>query len=252
MLLLIAGMLLLLFMIRAAFLNNVNEHELWFSDFPEALEKFGIFFISDIHKRSISDRVISHVSGRADIVVIGGDLTEKGVPYNRVKQNLMKLKQIGPVYFVWGNNDYETNIQELKSLFRELEIKELVNEAVTFHSDGGGISLLGIDDLNQGRDRLNLALLDSGETSFRILVSHYPSIAKKILPEHKIRLVLSGHTHGGQIHILGFSPYERGGIKKLNSTLLFISNGYGTTALPLRLGAPAECHIISLKKGRVE
>ena len=74
-------------------------------------------------------------------------------------------------------------------------------------------------------------------------------IQKKLLPEHEIRLVLSGHTHGGQIHILGYSPYEKGKIKKLENTTLLISNGYGTTSLPLRLGAPAECHLITIKNG---
>jgi uncharacterized protein len=246
----IGGGCLLFYMLHEAFLNKVKVHELSISDFPKSFGGVSIFFISDIHRRKISDEIINQVKGKAEIVVIGGDLTEKGVPFERVKANLMKLKQIGPVYFVWGNNDYEVDYHQLDAILLELGIKVLDNTAVTFESaQGEKLSLLGVDDLNQERDRLDLALLDAEEKSFKILASHYPDITDKILSEHGISLVLSGHTHGGQIHILGYSPQERGKIKKLanTNTILLISNGYGTTTIPLRLGAPAECHLITLK-----
>jgi uncharacterized protein len=244
------GALLLLYMVKEAFLNNVVFHEMTFSDFPESFKQVSIFFISDIHKRIISDTIINDVTGKADIVIIGGDLTEKNVSMEQVKKNLTKLKSLGPVYFVWGNNDYETDFRMLDAIFLDSGVKVLDNTAVTFESETGDkLCLLGIDDLNQERDRLDLALMDADEKSFKILASHYPWITKKILPEHEIRLVLSGHTHGGQIHILGYSPYEKGKVKKLKNTTLLISNGYGTTSLPLRLGAPAECHLITIKNG---
>lgn len=243
----IIGGCLLIYMLREAFLNSIIEHEFCFPDFPKSLGSVSIFFISDIHRRTISDHVINPVIGKADIVVVGGDLTEKGVSFEKVKTNLMKLKQIGPVYFVWGNNDYEVDYHKLDALLLELGIKILANTAVTFESgQGDKFCLLGVDDLSQERDRLDLALLDAEDNSFKVLVSHYPNITDKILPDHNIRLVLSGHTHGGQIHIFGYSPYERGKIKKLENTVLLISNGYGTTSIPLRLGAPAECHLITL------
>lgn len=247
-LILIFGVCLLLYMLREAFLNRVINHEMSFLNFPESFGSVSIFFISDIHKRKISDQIISEVTGKAEIVIIGGDLTEKGVPFERVKENLMKLKKLGPVYFVWGNNDYETDFRKLDAIFLDSGINVLANTAVTFESKTGDkLCLLGVDDLNAGRDRLDLALNDADDQSFKILASHYPSITKKIQPEHDISLVLSGHTHGGQIHILGYSPYEKGKVKVLEQTTLLISNGYGTTGVPLRLGAPAQCHLITLK-----
>ena len=57
--------------------------------------------------------------------------------------------------------------------------------------------------------------------------------------------MLSGHTHGGQIHLFGFRPYERGRLKRENDLTILISNGYGTTGVPLRLGAKAETHLIN-------
>ncbi|MGG5253767.1 metallophosphoesterase [Neobacillus sp. SM06] len=243
--------LLLSRMVWEAFLNRVIKHELAFPDFPSTLREISIFFISDVHRRTISNKIIADVSGKADFVVIGGDLTEKGVPIHRVRANLEKLKMLGPVYFVWGNNDYEGDYHELDAVLLESGVKILDNTAVIFESEQGEkISLLGVDDLNQQRDRIDLALMDAEEDSFKILACHYPNIAEKILPEHKIRLVLSGHTHGGQIHLLGYSPYERGSIKKQKHTTLLISNGYGTTAVPLRLGAPAECHLVTIRNTR--
>jgi len=247
---LLLGMCLLIYMLKEAFLNNIVNNEIIFSDFPESFGKVSIFFISDIHRRAISEKIIHTIKGKADIIIIGGDLTEKGVPISRVKDNLKKLKSVGPVYFVWGNNDYEVDYHELDALFLETGVKVLDNTAVTFESsEGEKLCVLGVDDLNQERDRLDLALSDSEKSSFKILVSHYPQITEKILPEHEIRLVLSGHTHGGQIHILGYSPFERGRLKKVKNSTLLVSNGYGTTTLPLRLGAPSECHLITLKKG---
>jgi uncharacterized protein len=152
------------------------------------------------------------------------------------------------VYFVWGNNDYETDFRKLDAILLDYGVKVLDNTAAIFESaKGDKLSLLGVDALNQERDRLDLALLDAEDNSFKILASHYPDITAKIMPEHKIRLVLSGHTHGGQIHMLGYSPYEKGKVEKLENTTLLISNGYGTTGVPLRLGAPAQCHLITLK-----
>ncbi|MEH7333812.1 metallophosphoesterase [Neobacillus drentensis] len=249
-LIVIGGILLLLYMLNQAFLNKVKEQDIYFPDFPATFGEVKIFFISDIHRRTISETIINNVKGKADIVIIGGDLTEKGVPLVRVKTNLNALKQIGPVYFVWGNNDYEVDYHELDAALMDHGVKVLDNTSVTFESNQGEkLCLLGVDDLNQNRDRLELALLDAEEDSFKILASHYPNITNKILPEHEIRLVLSGHTHGGQIHILGYSPYKRGRLIRLQNTTLLISNGYGTTTLPLRLGAPAECHLITLKNG---
>ena len=249
-LLLLGGLFLFLFMVREAFLNKVVEHEITFPDFPDSFGKVTIFFISDIHRRVISDRIIQNVKGKADFVIIGGDLTEKGVSFVQVKENLLKLKQVGPAYFVWGNNDYEVDFRKLDAILLDMGIKVLDNTAVTFESNQGDkLSLLGVDDCSQERDRLDFALMDAEEGSFKILASHIPTITDNILPEHNIRLVLSGHTHGGQIHIFGYSPYPRGRIKKLKNTILLISNGYGTTTVPLRLGAPAETHLITLKRG---
>jgi uncharacterized protein len=242
--------LLVLFMLKEAFANRVICHDLYFSELPTSFEKFTIFLISDIHRRRVSDKIISQAIGKADMVIIAGDLTEGKVPIQRVKSNIEKLKRIGQVYFVWGNNDYEVDVQLLKSVLLAYGVHILDNESVKIVSKVGEyINLMGIDDVSKGHHRLDQALINANKSGFRLLVSHNPAIISEITPEQDIHLILSGHTHGGQIRIFGFGPYEKGGIKKIGRTTLFVSNGYGTTALPLRLGAKAETHLLTLKPG---
>jgi predicted MPP superfamily phosphohydrolase len=243
----IIGVILLIYMLKEAFSNRVIFHELEFSSFPKSFGKVHVFFISDIHRRHISDKVINEVKGKVDVVIIGGDLMEKGVPFERVKGNLLKLKTLGPVFFVWGNNDYEVEVPLLDAMLLNLGIKQLVDSSMLFESvEGERISIIGLDVLRKERNNLESALQEVDSHSFKILVSHYPDISRKIQPEHGISLLLSGHTHGGQIRLFGYSPYEKGGVKKAGDVICLISNGYGTTGVPLRLGAKSETHLLSI------
>ncbi|MGM9927700.1 MAG: metallophosphoesterase [Bacillus sp. (in: firmicutes)] len=241
------GMSLLLYMWRLAMSNRVVEHHLQFEEFPESFGTVTIFFISDIHKRQISNKIINEVKGKAELVIIGGDLAEEGVSFSKIEENIKKLKTIGPVYFVWGNNDYELDYHQLDATLLDLGVKILDNTAAIFESEEGEkISLLGVDYLEGNRARLDLAVLDSEENSFKILVSHCPRIMNRMKDEYNISLILSGHTHGGQIRIFGMGPYEKGGIFKKHNNTLLVSNGYGTTLVPLRLGTVSETHLLHL------
>lgn len=241
--------LLMLYMLKEAFTNRIIRHECSFSDFPSSFGEVKVFFISDIHKRKIHDAILADVSAeKPDIIIIGGDLVEKNVPFERVRSNVTKLRDIAPVYFVWGNNDYEVDYHELDALLLECKVKVLDNTAVLFESAAGDkLYLLGVDDIGAKRDNLDLALQDADNDGFKILACHNPQIIDQIKDEQKISFIVSGHTHGGQIRIFGFGPYEKGGLKKAGNTDILISNGYGTTAVPLRLGARAETHMIILK-----
>ena len=248
-LLVIGGIGLLLFMWKEAFKNKVIKQTLTFDRFPEGMGEINIFFISDIHRRIIHPEIFSQLTEKVDLVIIGGDLCEKGVSFDTIKQNISELRKLSPTYFVWGNNDYEVDHHRLDLLLLDEKVKILDNTAVQFESAlGEKISLLGVDDLKCGRHRLDLALLDAGEdVVFKILACHNPEIIDEINDEHQIDLVLSGHTHGGQIRLLDFGLYKKGGIEQKGSTTLLVSNGYGTTKFPLRLGAPPETHLITLK-----
>lgn len=245
----IVGAITLFLMYKEAHRDTVVEHSLSFSNFPESFGEVRMFFISDIHKRTISRELIESVKGKVDFVVLGGDVTERGVPLSAVAHNIKLLSEIGMIYFVWGNNDYEVDNHELDALLLDHKVKILDNTRALFESETGeNILLLGVDDVGLKRDRLDLALSDCEEDGFRILVSHNPSIIKKFTERERISLVLSGHTHGGQIRLFRYKRFLKGGVYSYPHTTLLLSNGYGTTMLPLRFRAPAQTHLITLKK----
>jgi predicted MPP superfamily phosphohydrolase len=228
--------------------NRVISHTLHFNDLPQSFENFTIFFISDVHRRIISHSIIEKANS-ADVVVIGGDLAEKGVPLTRIKENILTLSKISSLYFVWGNNDYELDETGFLNLLQDSGVHILDNECVQVKIGSDTIDLLGINDLSLRKADLNKAV-SACLSSFRILVSHNPGIVKSIRADQQIRLILSGHTHGGQIRFGPFGIAKKGGLYRSGSYMLFISNGYGTRRLPLRLGAQSETNLITLKQAK--
>ena len=244
-----AGVCLLLRMLYNAARERISYQTFWFPDFPESFGKLRIFFISDIHKKKLTSGMINHLKKETDLVIIGGDLREGGVPLQQAEQNVRLLKELGPVYFVWGNNDYEGNYHDLDAMLLDLGITILDNAAARLESEAGEpLWLLGVDDLSLERADLRLSLGDAG-TGFKILVTHNPLVSEQVPEGSDIRLILAGHTHGGQIRIFGFGPYKHGGVERSGAAYLLTSNGHGTTSLPLRLGALPETHLITLEKG---
>lgn len=227
--------------------NHVIEQELSYHSFPQSFGEFRIFFISDIHRRIVSKKIIAQVKGKVDIVIIGGDLTEKGVPYTRTEENLRRLTELGPTYFIWGNNDYEKNTEKLLDIFKRNSVTVLENEyAIIQTGTGEKIYLVGIGEVKCQEVNLDKILKPIPKDAFRIAVCHNPEIYSEIKKENQISLLLSGHTHGGQIHLFGFGLYPKGKFYKNERGDCLISNGYGTTKLPLRLGAKPETHMIKL------
>ncbi|MGD6956295.1 metallophosphoesterase [Rossellomorea aquimaris] len=248
MFLLVGGVSLLFFMLYEARRNVVKMEKVKLPALPDNMGTISIFFISDIHKREVSNGIIDEVRGKADFVIIGGDLLEKGVPYSRVEQNLDKLLTLGTVYFVWGNNDHEVNTNRLKDIFKQKGIIEIVNDSVKVPIHNGKINMIGVDDASTQRASYSSALKKTIPHEFNILISHDPRLVRQVRKEEGIDLMLSGHTHGGQIRLFGWGLYKKGRLEKLPQTTILVSNGYGTTALPLRLGAPAETHLLKIEK----
>lgn len=241
--LLLLSFFLIAHMYTVAHLNCVKKHEFSFSE--HHLDKpLRLFFISDIHRRLIHPSIIAKLTGQVDVVIIGGDLLEKGVPLNRIDKNLHNLRSLGQLYFVWGNNDREISQASLMNIFRKWDVQVLKNESTTIQHGQNEFAIVGVDDLLTGKVDLNHSFQGVTETAFKILVSHNPNIMDLLRKEHKISLVLSGHTHGGQIRIFGYGPYELGKTNVTNDIIQIISNGYGTTGVPLRLQAKPETHHI--------
>ncbi|MGM7701706.1 metallophosphoesterase [Pseudalkalibacillus sp. Hm43] len=246
--LLLCGILLIVHMWVEAHKVTIEKKEIQLEHYPVSFNGLKVFFISDIHTRTIDDRLLDQIDEPIDLVVIGGDLMEKGVPFDRVSRNLDKLSEIAPIYFVWGNNDYEVDFRRLDVLLKDKGVTILDNTCARFETDEDVLHLIGVDDPTLDRDELRLALQDIDERGYRILISHNPNIMEKLQREDRIGAVLSGHTHGGQIRFFKWGIAARGGISRHAGTLLFISNGFGYTQLPFRLCAPAQTHVLTFSR----
>jgi len=237
--------ILFLYMLFLAFQINVKEHSIQIKEMQDG-EQFHLFFISDIHRRKIDDKLIHSIMGKVDIVIIGGDLTEKGVPLKRTEHNIKQLKKLGKVYYVYGNNDREVNERRLQSIFDKHNVRMLVNESVELNFRSSLIRLVGINDGFSGNVKIYEAFQEVKDTDILVFISHAPAYfhhAKKISKPH---LLLAGHLHGGQIRLGPFGMYENGTFKINENSAELVSNGFGTTGVPLRLGAKSECHIITM------
>ncbi|MFC0188429.1 metallophosphoesterase [Fictibacillus aquaticus] len=244
---LIFAALLLAWMLFEAHSTRVINGNCEIKDLPEAFSGKKIFFISDIHRRKIS-RALDHALKQADWIVIGGDLLERGVPRERIEENLRYLKRYGPLFFVYGNNDYDMPKNDLLKLLEQEDAEVLDNSSVKIQEGDSELFFAGIDDCAAGTPDSRKALKEAEGCT--VLIVHNPDYAYQLKEEQisGLSLILSGHTHGGQIRLGPFGIRQKGGWYSLKGVPLLISNGYGATHIPLRLCAPAQTHLITLTR----
>ncbi|WP_379968564.1 metallophosphoesterase [Ectobacillus sp. sgz5001026] len=227
------GFIMVCYQYKAAQKVIIRKQNIICEDFPNSFGEITIFYISDIRRCLVSTSIVEQAIGIADFVVIGGNVTDKGVPLERVSQNIERLRKIGPIYFVWGEKDYEGNAHDLDALLHDYNVTILDNTRAVFESNSGELLiLLGVDDVSIGRDRLDLALSDAEEAGFRILACHDSSIVNKVTADNHISLILSGYTK---------NPSFGGGINMLDCTKLFCSNGYRSSYFPYRYPSSEVC-----------
>ncbi|MBT2575492.1 metallophosphoesterase [Bacillus sp. ISL-51] len=213
----------------------------------KGMEPLTIFFISDVHRRLIDESLLNEASAhKPDVVLLGGDLAEGGVPYARIEENIKRLTRLAPVFYVWGNNDYEVSQQKLLSIFNTYKVIPLRNESVLFTYKGETVTIIGVDDIRMMMDDYGSAIRNIDENRVNVLLCHNPDIREQMSESDGIDAVFSGHTHGGQIRLGQFGPYELGKTGTVKQAHYLISNGYGTTKVPLRFGAKPETHIVRL------
>lgn len=238
-----------LHMYRNAHRDFVRYQALPHHKLPAAFNGYTIFFIADLHRRNIRGDTLESINKQIDLVCIGGDILEKGVPLERVKHNIKKLQRWNvPIVFVYGNNDYETDIQQLENLFADLNVIVLEDDIMPISLRSEQIMLVGFKYEQECSETKSDIDWESLEDYMTILLTHKPSGYFKLNESVKevIDTVLAGHTHGGQIRIFGMGPYERGSLKKMHNTTILQSEGYGCSLLPFRLGTQAECHVLTL------
>lgn len=189
-----------------------------------------------------------------DIIVFTGDLFSNYGKYRPVESVVSALSEMQAKYgkyAVWGNNDYGGGaVRVYEDLMRQSGFQLLNNSGVNVTLDSGEIIFLGgLDDSHFGYQNLDLALEDKEErAAYSILLSHEPDIADDI-PADSVDMMLSGHTHGGQVKIKYFrnkvgieGKYMSGAyeLEHLEDTTLYVNNGLGTSRMPVRFLVPPQ------------
>ncbi|ADL52433.1 metallophosphoesterase [Clostridium cellulovorans] len=217
-----------------------------------------IFQLSDYHNSKVNSQIISKIrEERPDIVVITGDIIDKRTKsYKNVYSLLRKIVEINKrVYFVNGNHEWKSGkLFEFLEHLENIGIKLLNNKMDIVEVRGMKINLCGIDcfpiycDFEEAKNNLD-------SNTYTILLSHKPQITR-FEGVSKIDLILSGHTHGGQIRLPFIRPFLKDkdgissrydkGLFNIRNLKLYIDSGVGTTRFPIRLFVRGQISLITL------
>ena len=242
----------------------IIKHDIYIKNLPEAYENFSIAQISDLHvgptiKRPYVEDVLEKISHlNPDFIAVTGDLVDGSVKY--LRSDLQPLKDmIAPygTFFVTGNHEYYSGVDQWLDETDRLGMKNLINTNEIISKSGDEIAIAGITDLNAHQINLShrsdpeLALASLPKDIIKIVLAHQPNSIHAV---HKVGadLQLSGHTHGGQFWPFTYpvklaSTYIAGYYDHFG-TQIYVNRGTGYWGPPLRIGVPAEITLICLKK----
>ena len=252
------------FMLETETVSLTSDH------LPRDVGQLRLVYLSDIHAGSYFSqtrvenlvRTINRLN--ADLVLLGGDYAEDSETAIEFFKHMPAIHSSYGVYGVMGNHDRtipESNLSRLRSAMIAAGVTPIVNDVTPVRIGASNIYLAGIDDLSNGWPDLAAVSSQVRYDDYVIFLSHNP----QIIPEaHKAKdmnghnmwfdLGLFGHTHGGQIALVGdwlgiakVDPrYEEGWLVE-NRTNLLISRGVGTSILPVRLFNRPQLHLITIK-----
>ncbi|MBT9174874.1 MAG: 3',5'-cyclic adenosine monophosphate phosphodiesterase CpdA [candidate division WS2 bacterium] len=261
--LIILSVLLISYSFWEAHWLEIKEVDFINRDLPSSYEGFKIVFITDIHYGPFFSlprlqNLVEKVKVlNPDLIILGGDYVYKSQKYIEPCFEVLKeLKAPWGVFGVLGNHDHWENANLTRKSMKNAGIKLLDNQAEWLEKEGERIKIGGVGDFYEDFQNLKPTVQDVVEEDLVILISHNPDFVDEI-KSRKIDLVLSGHTHGGQVTVFGlwapFSPFTykpkfRTGVIETENTVVMVSNGIGTVFLPLRFFARPQVMIIYLRK----
>lgn len=237
---------------------------------PPYVQKYSLglpvktLFVSDIHAspdtRQAADNVIEAMKTLSpELILMAGDYAECNDEFLRFFDALSSVKPRYGIFAVEGNNDYtrfKFSHERTKAEVEKSGARLLRDECVTVHTDNGDIEILGAR-CAYFEETHPEGLFSDREGVYRILLTHEPLISTLDAVDGKANLMLSGHTHGGQVNVLGFTCYEIlnyesnlrfthiAGLKRIHNTDVLVSRGIGTSKYPVRFGARQEIYLLT-------
>ena len=248
-------------------LFTVSQERIWLDALPSVFSGLRVVQISDIHHglflppQMLEQAVRQANRLNPDIVALTGDF----VTYSRANigpaaEILKNLRARHGVFAVLGNHDFRVDAEAITGALRRQRIETYFGTGiVALRLGGASLYVAGVDDYGYGAD-VRQAMRGIPRDAATILLAHNPRIIS-LAARHDVSLVLSGHTHGGQVNIpllgtvYGRSPEQmryKIGWDRLGNTQIYVSRGIGTIVLPWRLRCPAEISHLELLQASTE
>lgn len=238
------------------------EHEVVSPRIHPSLDGLRIGQISDIHVRTgVKPRQLHAAvemlnTVKPDLVVLTGDYV--CISARPLPQLTTALKELeAPAYATLGNHDHWCSAGKVRLALERAGVDVLANEHRALRAGSGKLHLVGVDDSITGNHDPEAAFAGIPENATRVVLSHDPRSADFLHP-YQPALILSGHTHGGQVYFKKITPFlsKKAGIKYLHGffhvegSVLYVNRGLGAS-FPLRYRAPMEVAVLTLRSSTV-
>ena len=222
-----------------------------------------ILQISDLHIRSIKPKhtelvkLINKI--KPELILLTGDVIDRNKYLKILDEYLAMFDPSIQKTAILGNWEcWKVHPLELLKVYQKHNCELIVNHSFRYVFENTSVSVSGMDDLIAGRADYNMAMEFYQKSDYHVIMTHCPhhrDIIQGQMGNIPIDLILSGHTHGGQINFLGISPFIPEGSGKYISGWyreelphMYVSRGIGTTGPPIRLGSRAEVTIFNFEK----
>ena len=243
----------------------ISEHDIFIRDLPPAFEGFRITQLTDIHHSRILGisevrRVVNLAQQtKPDMFVLTGDYSTTYRRYiEPCAEALSALNAPEGVWAVLGNHDHYTDPELTTRALERRHIAVLNNAHTTLRRGSDSLQLSGIDDWTWNATDWARAFSGLNTKTPTILLSHQPTVLD-LEQTGGVSLILSGHTHGGQLNFpfvgaparlfTSDLKYARGLFRR-GETQLYVSTGTGVIGLPVRFGVRPEIAVLRLRRGQ--
>lgn len=240
------------------FFIEVNEH--FIGEATVSTKNIKLLQISDLHLRTLRQTHIDLVREinaiKPDLILFTGDIIDRNKNLDKLDDFLSLFDPSIQKTAILGNWEcWHVHPLELLKVYDKHNCELIVNHSYKYNFGNTSISISGMDDLVGGRPDFNMAMQSYTPAKYHVVMTHCPlhrDTIQEQMNDIPIDLVLSGHTHGGQVNIFGFAPARPRGSGKYVSGWykesiphLYVSRGIGTSAFPVRFGSRAEVSIFN-------
>jgi hypothetical protein len=243
---------------------HVSHHSIHLRRLPADFDDLRVVQLSDIHHGLYTsldevERAVELANRfEPDLVALTGDFVSNSRRFiEPVAEVLGQLRARRGVFAVLGNHDFRVGAERVTRALEVRSIEVLRNRHARLGTNGSTLVIAGVDDFRYAADDLAQALRGADSDWPILLLAHNP-ILLPLAAARGIDLVLSGHTHGGQVdaprlrrllRARGVRLPLRHGWDEVGATQIYISRGLGTVIVPVRVRCPAELPVLRLRAG---